>query len=258
MIHFSSRESFLVMTSTRFQNPASGAVPVSFCVLGFGEEVHWASLALMECLRARGYRITGLMPQADDAQWREGGWRSVRVKQLQGASSFEFPASALCSMAQREPPEPREQLAGVVDVEAVVDSFAALATWVDLVVVDALGEPAGGLAPNMGDVAQALGLPVVIACEDTEEALQKACKLVYHLRARKLRVVAWVQSGLQPMACAAGIPCVGSIPAVDLPVPARAARHVDAMRLLEALLPEAGPRSVGVSANARKTGDRMH
>lgn len=243
------------MTSARFQDPSSGTVPVSFCVLGFGEEVHWASLALMECLRTHGYSITGLLPHADDAYWREGGWRSDRVKQIQRASSFAFPASALCAMAQRES---RGQLTGVVDIEAVVDSFAALATWADLVVVDALGEPDGGLAPNMGDVAQALGLPVVIACEDSEEALQKACTLVHHLRERKLRVVAWVQSGLQPMACAAGIPCVGNIPSVDLQAPALAARHVDATRLLDALLPDADQRSVGVSANARKTGGRVH
>lgn len=255
MIHFSFRESFMVMTSARFQNLPSGTTPVSFCVLGFGEEVHWASLALMECLRTQGYHITGLLPLADDAHWREGGWRSDRVKQIQGASSFAFPASALCATTQRES---RGQLTEGVDLEAVVDSFAALATWADLVVVDALGEPDGGLAPNMGDVAQALGLPVVIACEDSEEALQKACTLVHHLRERQLRVVAWVQAGLQPMACAAGIPCVGSIPSADLHVPARAARHVEATRLLDALLPEAGPQSLGVSANARKTGGRLH
>lgn len=242
------------MTSARLQGPADGVAPVSFCVLGFGDAVHWASLALMECLRTRGYRITGLLPLAGDAQWRQGRWRSDRVAQLQGASSFAFPASALCTAAQ---PELRDQPDGEVDVEAVVDSHAVLATWVDVVVVDALGDPDGGPTPNMGDVAQALGLPVVIACEGSEQGLQKACGLVSHLRARGLRVVAWVQSGPQPMACAAGIPCVGAIPPGDLHEPVRAARHVDVMRLLCALQGSADPSATGVSANARKTGGQL-
>lgn len=242
------------MTSARLQGPAEGVIPVSFCVLGFGDTVHWASLAMMECLRTQGYRITGLLPLAGDAQWRQGRWRSDRVMQLQGASSFAFPATVLCTVARTEP---RDQTACAVDVEAVVDNHAVLATWVDIVVVDALGDPDGGETPNMGDVAQALGLPVVIACEASEQGLQEACRLVSRLRARRLAVVAWVQSGIQPMACAAGIPCVGAIPSEDLHAPVRAARHVDGMRLLCALQVSADQTVIGVSANARKTGGQV-
>lgn len=213
--------------------------------------VHWVSLALMQSFRARGYRTTGLLPLAGDAQWRQGRWRSDRVAQLQGVSSFAFPASALCTAAQ---PGPCGQPAAAVDVEAVVDSHAVLATWADIVVVDALGDPDGGPAPNMGDVAQALGLPVVIACEDGDEGLQQACQLVSRLRARRLRVAAWVQSARQTVACAAGIPCVGAIPPADLHDPVWAARHVDVGRLLGALQASADPAVATVSANARKTG----
>lgn len=241
----------MVKTSARWQGPTDGVAPVSFCVLGFGDAVHWASLALMEALRAQGYRTTGLLPLAADAQWRHGRWRSERVAQLQGASSYAFPASALCTTAL---PEPRDAPAGAVDVEAVVDSHAVLATWVDIVVVDALGDPDGDPAPNMGDVAQALGLPVVIAYADGEGGLQQACQLVSRLRARRLRVAAWVQSARQPGACVAGIPCVGAIPPGELHEPVRAARHVDVRRLLGALQGCADPAVAAVSATARKTG----
>lgn len=254
LFHLSSRDPDLVKTSARWPGPADGVAPVSFCVLGFGDVVHWASLALMESLRARGYRTTGLLPLAGDAQWRHGRWRSERVAQLQRASSYAFPASALCTTAL---PEPHDAPAGAVDVEAVVDSHAVLATWVDIVVVDALGDPDGDPAPNMGDVAQALGLPVVIACADGEGGdggLQQACQFVSRLRARGLRVAAWVQSARQPLACVAGIPCVGAIPPGELHEPVRAARHVDVTRLLGALQASADPAVAAVSATARKTG----
>lgn len=247
------------MTSARLQGPPDGGVPASFCVLGLGDEVHWVSLALMHALRGKGFRVTGLLPRADDVYWDRGRWRSERVLQLQGAGSFAFPVSALC-------PSVQGGLAGgsvpPVDVEAVVDSCAALATWVDLVVVDALGLPDGrsgcdgGEADDMTDVAQALGLPVVIACEDSEPGLRDACRLVARLRGRGLRVVAWVQSGLTPMACAAGLGCVGAIPADVLGDPAQAARHVDVARLIGLLLPDMGDQGSAASANAHKTASR--
>jgi hypothetical protein len=205
----------------------------------------------MECLRQNGYRIAGLLPLAVDTQWRQGRWCSDRVTQLQGASSFAFPASALCTTAQTEL---RDQPACAFDLGAVVDSHAVLATWVDIVVVDALGDPDGGPTPNMGDVAQTLGLPVVIACEDSEQGQRNAFRLVSRLRVRRLHVVAWVRSGLQPMACAAGLPCVGAIPPEDLRKPVRAARHLDVMRLMCALQSSVDETVFGVLANARKTG----
>lgn len=238
------------MMNSRLPSPTTGDAPASFCVLGFGLEVHWVSLALMHVLRNEGYRVTGMIPLADDAQWSQGRWRSERVTQLQDASSFAFPASALCAGAL---PDPQVREGCAVDAEAVTDSFAALATWVDLVVVDALGNPDGSSAPDMGDVAQVLGLPVIIACNDSDQSLQDACRLVARLRKRPLNVVGWVQSGLRPMACAAGLSCVAAIPADDLQDPRRAVRHVDAARLLQVLLPMASESPVA-SANARKTG----
>lgn len=182
--------------------------------------------------------------------WHLGRWRSERVIELQGAGSFGFLVSALCPSAQRGP---AERVAPWLDIEALVDSFSILSTWVDLVVVNALGAPdrqregGTGGASGMAGVAQALDLPVVIACEDGQRGLHDACHLVARLRARGLRIVAWVQSGGPPMACATGLSCLGAIPSDALRDPAQAARHVDVARLLALLTPGPGGRAPGAS-----------
>lgn len=256
------------MTSVRMQGPADEVVSASFCVLGLGDEVHWTSLALMHGLRSQGFRVAGLLPQADDVQWHRGRWRSERVLQLQEAGSFAFPVSALCPTVQGGSPGVPPPL---LDIEAVVDAGSVLGTWADLVVVDALGTPDTGLAKHragrpvrpeaadMADVALAMDWPVVVACDDSGQGLHDACQLVTRLRDRGLRVVAWIQAGLTPMACAAGLVCVGAIPRTELREPVQAARHVDLVRLLDVLgvrRSGAGPHAHGVSANAHKTGGR--
>ena len=212
----------------------NAAVPTSFFVLGLGESAHWTSLALMACLRGEGFRITGLMPLAHDAQWQQGRWRSERVSQLQAASSFNFPASALCTAPM---PDPAGDGALNMHAESVEDSFAALATWADVVIIDGEGGPDALLAPGitLGDVAQTLGLPVIVACDDDDAALQASCELVSRCRERGIRVAGWVLVGSHSLACAAGIPRLGRIPLDAMREPALAARHVDAQRLVDVL-----------------------
>lgn len=214
----------------------TAAVPTSFFVLGLGESTHWTSLALMECLRGEGFRITALMPLAHDAQWQHGRWRSERVSQLQAASSFGFPVSALCTAPM---PDPDGEGTLAIHPEAVVDSYAALATWADVVVIDGEGDPDALLAPGvtLSDVAQTLGLPVIMVCEDNDAALQASCELVSRCRARGIRVAGWVLVGAHPLACAAGIPRVCTIPLEAIRDPAAAAQHVDAQRLVDVLRP---------------------
>jgi dethiobiotin synthetase len=215
---------------------APGHLPGSFFVLGEGECAHWAALALMACLREQGLRIAALMPLARDAQWRQGRWHSERVAQLQAASSFAFPATALCpwpqpdpsqgAAAQRHPPNPDE----------LADSFAVLATWADLVVVDGAGDPEESLAPGLAidDMVQALGLPVVVACENSDNARRQAKAAVTRCRERGIPVIGWVAAG-EPLNCTLSAPCLGQIPAEELHDPARASRRIDASHLLGVL-----------------------
>lgn len=215
---------------------APGHVPGSFFVLGEGECAHWVALALMACLREQGLRIAALMPLARDAQWHQGRWHSERVAQLQAASSFAFPATALCpwpqfdpseaAVAQRRPPNPDE----------LADSFAVLATWADLVVVDGAGDPEEALAPGLAidDMVHALGLPVVVACENSENSRRQAKAAVLRCCERGIPVIGWVVAG-EPLNCALSAPCLGQIPTDELHDPVRASSRIDASHLLGVL-----------------------
>ncbi len=229
----------------------------SLVVLGASETVHWVSLAVMHSLRAWGCRVTGLMPLARDAQWQGRQWRSARVEQLKEASSIAFPVPALCGVPQ---PHAADVLLPELFTEAVVDSYAVLSTWADVVVVDGVGPPQEPLAPglNMVGVAQALNLPVLIACDNSEEGLTASCELVRHLRDLNLRLLGWVQAGQRRLPCSAGIECMGAVPESDLEQPQRAFRYIDAPGLMAALgLRQELLTGSGI-ANARKTWGQLH
>jgi len=216
---------------------ARGHVPGSFFVLGEGECAHWAALALMACLREQGLRIAALMPLARDAQWRQGRWHSERVAQLQAASSFAFPATALCPWPQPDPTDPSEAAhRPAPNPDELADSFAVLATWADLVVVDGAGDPEESLAPGLAidDMVQALGLPVVVACENSDTSRRQAKAAVMRCRERGIPVIGWVAAG-EPLNCPMAAPCLGQIPADELHDPARASRRIDASHLLGVL-----------------------
>lgn len=215
---------------------APGLVTGSFVVLGEGECAHLTALALMACLREQGLRIAALMPLARDAQWRQGRWHSERVAQLQAASSFAFPATALCPWPRPDPSE-----AGVAErrppsSDELADSFAVLATWVDLVVVDGAGDPEETLAPGLAidDMVHALGLPVVVACENSENSRRQAKAAVMRCRERGIPVIGWVGTG-EPLNCALSAPCLAQIPINELYYPTRASRRIDASNLLGVL-----------------------
>ena len=229
---------------------AKGQVPGSFFVLGEGECAHWAALALMACLREQGLRIAALMPLARDAQWRQGRWHSERVAQLQAASSFAFPATALCPWPQPDPSQGATALRHSPNPDELADSFAALATWADLVVVDGAGDPDESLAPGLAidDMVKALDLPVVVACENNEDSRRQAKAAMLRCRERGIPVIGWVVAG-EPPPCASSVPCLGQIPADELRDPARASRRIDARHLLGVL---------GMGVQAQGQGQARH
>lgn len=207
----------------------------SLFVLGAaGQGVHWAALALMHCLRQQGLCTTALMPVASDAQWHNGRWHSACIAQLKAHSSFAFPAAALCTAPA---PDPSGSQPLPVALRDVLDSYQALATWSDAVVVDGVGEPEALLAPDLSlrDLARHMRLPVVMVCEDSEAALHASCALVTRCRAQGIRVAGWVRLGCRPLRCVAGVPLLGVIPAHALSQPVEAAAHLDGLRLLQVL-----------------------
>lgn len=227
------------LTSPTIAVPAcvTGPARASLFVLGAaGQGVHWAALAMMHSLRQQGLCITALMPVASDAQWCNGRWHSDRVAQLKAHSSLAFPAAALCTAPAPNPSVPQPRPLALRDV---LESYRALATWTDAVVVDGVGEPDALLAPGLTlcDLAKRMRLPVVMVCEDNDAALRVSCALVTRCRAQGIRVAGLVRLGCRPLRCVAGIPLLGVIPVQDVGVPWQAAQHLDGRRLLQVLQP---------------------
>lgn len=217
----------------------AGPARASLVVLGAaGQGVHWTALALMHSLRNQGLCITALLPLAADAQWHNGAWHSEQVAHLRACSSYAFPAALMCAAPAPDPSKLAPRPLALRDLQ---DSYQVLASWTDAVVVDGVGDPEAQLAPGLalGDLAKHLQLPVVLVCEDHEQALRASCALVARCRAKGIWVAGWVRLGCRPLRCVAGIPLLGVIPTQDLRDPVLAARHLDGDRLLAALLPPA-------------------
>ena len=152
----------------------------SFIVLGRhdGAGLTPLSSALVRALRALGVSAVGMKPVARGRIGAGGAWQSDELRQLAEASAFGLPARALCAGLQADdgsgtPPT----------LEAVVDTFRALATWADAVVVD--GADGGGF--DAVDLARALQLPFVYVA-GSAAAAEEARALV----AAGLECVGWL------------------------------------------------------------------
>jgi dethiobiotin synthetase len=145
--------------------------------------------ALLHRLRERHRRVVGMKPVAagpDDD-----------VVALQRASSIDAPRALVNPYALQRPVSPhiaaqRENVA--IELERIVDAFAALRAQADAVVV----EGAGGFRVPLGDtldgadLAVALRLPVVLVVGLRLGCLNHALLTAEAIRARGLRLAGWV------------------------------------------------------------------
>ena len=129
---------------------------------------------------------------------------------------------------------------------APTDSYKVSATQFDgyrcagtMVII---GIDAAAKAQRTGDaviartraIFKSLGLPVVVACENSDNARRQAKAAVTRCRERGIPVIGWVAAG-EPLNCTLSAPCLGQIPAEELHDPARASRRIDASHLLGVL-----------------------
>ena len=126
----------------------------SFIVLGRhdGAGLTPVSCALVRALRGLGVRAVGMKPVAHGRIGAGGAWHSDELRQLAEASALGLPPRALCAGLQAD-----DRSGLPTPLEAVVDTFRALATWADAVVVDG----ADGASFGAVDLARALQLPFV-------------------------------------------------------------------------------------------------
>lgn len=195
--------------------------------------------ALLCRLRERHARVVGMKPIAAGAD-RDG--RNDDVLALRAASSIAAPPALVNPYLLRLPVSPhiaarREDV--VVEPGRIAAACAALRTQADAVVVEGAG---GFLVPisdtlDGGDLASALGLPLVLVVGLRLGCLNHALLTAEAITARGLRLAGWVGNAIEPdmperqanialLRARLGAPCLGTVPYLDAPDARAAACHL--------------------------------
>jgi len=162
-----------------------------------------ASCALLHALARRHPRVCGMKPVAAGGIETPGGFASEDSIALRAASTVQVPPELDTPVLLPEPLSPHLAAARAgrtIALDPIVAAFQALRARADAVVV----EGAGGLLVPLGetltgaDLAQVLGLPVVLVVGMRLGCLNHALLTAEALRARGLALAGWIASRVDP------------------------------------------------------------
>ena len=190
------------------------------------------AVALIHALRARGLRVAAMKPVAAG---NAPGELNEDVAALLGAANVAADLEDVNPYAFAEPIAPHiaAQQAGVgIELGVITAAYARLAAAADVVVVEGAG---GWRVPlnereDMADLAQALGLPVVLVVGLRLGCLNHALLTAESIAGRKLPWAGWVGNHVDPAMAqpAANLdtlrarlpgPCLGVQPFIPDPMP---------------------------------------
>lgn len=177
------------------------AVFVTGTDTGVGKSL--VSAALLHALAQHHARVVGMKPVAAGTDMVNGVPANDDVLALRAASTCTVPPELDNPVLLPDPTSPHiaAQRAGVrITVAQLVHAYRALAQQADAVVVEGAG---GFLVPlseteNGGDLAQALGLPVVLVVGLRLGCLNHAVLTAQAIAARGLTLAGWVANHIDP------------------------------------------------------------
>jgi dethiobiotin synthetase len=168
---------------------------------GAGKTV--ASVALLQALRARGLRATGMKPVASGCRRIEGEWRNADALALQAASAPP-PSYALVNPYALPDATAPELAASAIGTEValtpICSAYSELAASCDVVVVEGVGGWCAPLSSSLDQSAlvHALDLPVILVV-----GLRLGCISLARLSARAIeadgcRLLGWIGNRIDP------------------------------------------------------------
>lgn len=101
-----------------------------------------ASIALIKCLQAQGYRVAGMKPIASGAEWQHGRWVNDDALQLQQASDGQpiyDHINPYCFALPVSPNFAAEQEERVIELSVIEQSYSELKKDNDIVIVEGVG-----------------------------------------------------------------------------------------------------------------------
>ena len=157
----------------------------------------YISVALLNQLSKTGLKVAGMKPVASGCEKTAHGLRNDDALRLIAASSIELDYSLVNPFAFEQPVAPHiaAQHSGVcIDKHVIQTSFLSISQQVDSVIVEGVG---GWSVPindteTMPDVAQALGLPVMLVVGIRLGCINHALLTVAAIEKSGLPFVGWI------------------------------------------------------------------
>jgi dethiobiotin synthetase len=201
------------------------------------------SCTLLHALAQAGVRAAVMKPVAAGAELRGGTWHNEDVDLLTDAASVKLPVDLTTPYLLRDAAAPHIAAAqeGVhIDLAHIMACYARVAAEADAVVVEGVGGFRVPLSDTQdtADLAQQLGLPVVLVVGMRLGCLNHALLTVDAIAARGLKLAGWVANVVDPgmrygvdnvvaLTERLAAPMLGTIPRLPSPQPALALPHLD-------------------------------
>lgn len=198
--------------------------------------------ALLHLLAARGLSTVGMKPVAAGTQIVAGCAVNEDVEHLRAASTLKLDARAVNTYLLQEPIAPHiaaAQEGTTLDLGRIAEDFRSLQTQAEAVIVEGVG---GFRVPlddthDTADLAQALGLPVILVVGMRLGCLNHALLSAEAICARGLKLAGWVanqcgpsmlrqEENVKALERRLDAPLLGVVPHLERPDPAQAAGHL--------------------------------
>ncbi|RKP58740.1 dethiobiotin synthase [Pararobbsia silviterrae] len=163
----------------------------------------FVSCAILHALRGIGVRPAAMKPIASGAVWRDDAWHNDDVDALVDAAAVELPPEIMTPYLFPTPAAPHIVAAregATLDIARIVACHDDAQARADYVVVEGVG---GFRVPldeqlDTGDLAVALGLPVVLVVGMRLGCLSHALLSAEAIVARGLTLAGWVANRIDP------------------------------------------------------------
>ena len=230
---------------------SAGAVgcPVGWFITGTDTEIGktLVSSALLHALSVAGVRVVGMKPIAAGAFMHDNMLHNEDADLLAAAASVALPPALATPYLLRAAAAPH--VAAVldnvqIDLQHILQCYATVAELADAVVVEGVGGFKVPLADafDTADMAQQLGLPVILVVGLRLGCLSHALLTAEAIAARGLSLAGWVgnvvdtdmayaEENIAALRQRIPAPLLGVVPRLATPGAATAAGHLDFSRL---------------------------
>jgi len=218
---------------------------IAYFVTGTDTEIGktLVSTTLLHALAQQGVRAAAMKPVAAGAELRDGIWHNDDMELLAAAANVALPQELTTPYLLRDATAPHIAAAqeGIaIDIAHIRACYDRVAVAADAVVVEGVGGFRVPLSAqtDTADLAQQLGLPVVLVVGLRLGCLNHALLTADAIRARGLTLAGWVanvvdlgmrhgMANLDALSARLPAPLLGCIPRLPAASPAAAADHLD-------------------------------